>query len=92
MDGFGHDALPNIHVLLSPWKPIQKISSGVVISFDCFLYQPNHEFAGHQFPFPNDSIDLLAQLRACFDLFAKQVSGGEVDESIFFDQDGALTT
>lgn len=51
----------------------------------------HHQLAGDQLALPDDSVDLLAQLRASFDLLPQQVSCGEVDETIFFDQNGALT-
>lgn len=61
IDPFRHLLLPDIHVLLSSWKSIKKISASEIVAFNFFAYQLDHEITRYQLSIFHYSTEFLSK-------------------------------
>ena len=80
-----HHFLPHIHVFLASGEAVEQVPASIVVPFDFFLDDPDHEIAGDQLALLDDPIDFLAQFGSSFDFLPQQISSGEMNETILLD-------
>ena len=59
IDMFRHYFFPFVHIFLTSWETVKKISSSIVISFNLLFKDSDHELTRDQFTLFDDGIDLL---------------------------------